>query len=181
MTYIVDQQQNIVKFKVDDRVNAFTAGLYTIQKENSSLSMEDLSLRGSLSRGQSLIEPVLVYVTINSEIWLYYNVTLPSIRATTLIALMKDSVSKYYALKEDQSSLVWTLQEQVSLFHSCLHEDFDSDQIVTYKSLLQSQLEKLMKENVRLEERINKLANSIPTSSASHTDFPENEAIPKND
>ncbi|KAG7201899.1 hypothetical protein KM043_004613 [Ampulex compressa] len=57
-TYILDQQQNSVRFQFEEPVRAFCTGYY------------------SVSPGAST--PCLVYNTFNNKIFLYYDVTLPS-------------------------------------------------------------------------------------------------------
>ncbi len=117
---IIDQNQNVVKFKFEENICAFCAGYFSIEPNNPS--------------------PAFVYITLNHEIVLHYNVKLKALQTTTLISLMKDHIKDFYSLKENQYSLEWTRPEQASLYHSCLYYDDSSGVITAYKNLLQQRL-----------------------------------------
>lgn len=101
--------------------------------------------------------PCLVYVTLDNEIVIYYDVVLNSIQSFTLINYMKNYMKDYLSLKENQNSLgkinkikcvfiyfkEWSRPEQASLFHSCLYYDENSDAIQAYKTLLTDKLDKV--------------------------------------
>ncbi|XP_011343520.2 KICSTOR complex protein ITFG2 [Ooceraea biroi] len=63
-TYILDQQRRSVRFQFEEPVRAFCAGNYNVTPGASS--------------------PSLVYNTFNNKIFLYYDVTLPSMTITPL-------------------------------------------------------------------------------------------------
>ncbi|KAL0127010.1 hypothetical protein PUN28_005386 [Cardiocondyla obscurior] len=63
-TYILDQQRHSVRFQFEEPVRAFCTGNYNVMPGTSS--------------------PSLVYNTFNNKIFLYYDVTLPSMTITPL-------------------------------------------------------------------------------------------------
>jgi len=125
MTYIVDQEQNVVKFKFEESVCAFYAGLYSIDLGKQS--------------------PCFIYVTLENEIIVYYNIKLQSLKTRTLIGEMKNYIDDFYSLKENKLSIEWSLPEQASLFHSCLYYNNKSVAIHEYKVGLQNNLMKTKK------------------------------------
>ncbi|XP_065835930.1 KICSTOR complex protein ITFG2-like [Oscarella lobularis] len=60
-TYIVDTDRNAVTYQFDENVAAFTAGQYCVDTQNVSC---------------------LVYATFSNRLYIYYDVTLPTIKAT---------------------------------------------------------------------------------------------------
>ncbi|CAI8001739.1 KICSTOR complex protein ITFG2 [Geodia barretti] len=72
MTYIVDQKRNVVKFNFGENVCAFSAGKYGCE-------------------GRDV--PCLVYTTFHGQIFIYRNVTLPSIPSTNMLQSLKTNVS----------------------------------------------------------------------------------------
>ncbi|XP_014204245.1 KICSTOR complex protein ITFG2 [Copidosoma floridanum] len=65
-TYILDQQRNSVRFQFEDPVRAFCAGMYSVFPRSST--------------------PCLVYNNFHNKIFLYYDVSLPSMMVTALNA-----------------------------------------------------------------------------------------------
>ncbi|GAB6027567.1 hypothetical protein CHUAL_001809 [Chamberlinius hualienensis] len=66
VTYIVNHDQEALRFQFEETVNTFTAGHY------------------SVLQGERV--PCLVYTTFNNHIYLYYNIGITQIRTTSLIS-----------------------------------------------------------------------------------------------
>jgi len=88
-TYIITQDKQAVRFKFEDAVSTFTAGMY------------------SLTPGHS--EPVLVYVTFNNTIQIYYDLDLdPDLTLSSLIhypPMLKEGAEALHRLGIDPSNL----------------------------------------------------------------------------
>jgi len=151
MTYIIDQQRNMVRFRFPERVCTFYAGEYAVHAGGAN-------------------EPCLVYVTFNDRIFVYYNLGLDRIGASNLLEAMQDDFQHYRVLKENQESLgtrtgeltlqphgyastwaltrlcpwclhiEWTFQEQASLIHSCLYHPMNTAEQQAYQTTLQERL-----------------------------------------
>lgn len=85
MTYIVDQQQNMAKFQLEESVVSFCAGMYSFTSGHPS--------------------PSLVYVNTMNEIVIYHSIEIPSIATDTLVSLMQTELGEFYSFKGDQGSL----------------------------------------------------------------------------
>lgn len=79
-TYILDQQQNSVRFHFEEPVRAFCTGSYSVSPGIST--------------------PCLVYNTFNNKIFLYYDVTLPSMVVNALNPLDELDPEEKEALDE---------------------------------------------------------------------------------
>jgi hypothetical protein len=66
-TYIIDPHRNVVCFEFGRRVCAFAAGGY------------------ALSGARACARPALAYATFDGEVVIFHDVTMPAVRATTLI------------------------------------------------------------------------------------------------
>lgn len=90
MTYIIDQYQNFVRFKLEDRVCLFIAGHY------------------ALSPGQN--KPCLIYVTFNDQIIVFNNLkSLEKIPALSLLGIMKDEFEKINTFKPNPNTgKIWS-------------------------------------------------------------------------
>jgi hypothetical protein len=130
MTYIIDSKFNAVKFHIDERICTFITGLYSIEK--------------------GLKSPCIIYITFNEEIIIYYDIKLKSIPAYTLIHMMQKEMEKFESLKITDN-VGWDRSELVSLFNSCLYSDLNSNTVIAYKQLLQENLNKILKENARID------------------------------
>jgi hypothetical protein len=103
MTYIIDQYQNFVRFKLEDRVCLFIAGHY------------------ALSPGQN--KPCLIYVTFNDQIIVFNNLkSLEKIPALSLLGIMKDEFEKINSFKPNPNT-DWSRQEQVDLIKYLIKDD----------------------------------------------------------
>lgn len=145
MTYIVDEAQNVVRFRYEDKVCAFVAGNYSMRK------------------GEKV--PCFVYVTFSDRIHLYYDVRLPSIPAVSIYQSMADHFQDFSVLKESQESVDWTLAEQTSLIYSCANHSFDTADQQRYRALLLEKLRKIQEENECLEQSLNALHSTSGFSS----------------
>ncbi|XP_006002857.1 KICSTOR complex protein ITFG2 [Latimeria chalumnae] len=68
-TYIIDHDRSVVRFQVDENVNAFCAGLYACKGGRNS--------------------PCLVYVSFNHKIYVYWKVGLERMESTNLSNLLE--------------------------------------------------------------------------------------------
>lgn len=99
-TYIVNHDQQVIRFQFEETVCSFCAGYYNINTQ------EDV--------------PCLIYSTFNDKICLYYNVRLPAISTFSLLEVMEK--------KEDVQQLLSCLQVNTSnpnqlrqLYQWCLY------------------------------------------------------------
>uniref|UniRef100_A0A1B6EZC7 Integrin-alpha FG-GAP repeat-containing protein 2 n=1 Tax=Cuerna arida TaxID=1464854 RepID=A0A1B6EZC7_9HEMI len=74
-TYILDQDKNTVRFHLEEPVSTFCAGLYTL-KAGASPS------------------PCFIYVTFHNKVLVYYDIQIPKMLTTSLLAHVKSSLDK---------------------------------------------------------------------------------------
>jgi hypothetical protein len=85
MTYIIDQYQNFIRFKLEDRVCLFIAGHY------------------ALTPGEN--KPCLIYVTFNDQIIVFNKLqSLQKIPALSLLSQMKDEFEKINCFKPNPNT-----------------------------------------------------------------------------
>lgn len=51
----------------------------------------------------------------------------------------------------------WPRDEQVSLYHSCLYNDFEAPAVVAYEQLVNNKLTQAISDTLRLEEKIHRI------------------------
>ncbi|XP_030070608.1 KICSTOR complex protein ITFG2 isoform X2 [Microcaecilia unicolor] len=68
-TYIIDHNRTVVRFQVDENVNAFCAGLYACKGNQNS--------------------PCLIYVSFNHKIYIYWDVKLERMESTNLVKILE--------------------------------------------------------------------------------------------
>ncbi len=85
-THILDQEREIVRFKMEDKVTTFACGSYSIHSGKSS--------------------PAFVYVTHTDEIVMFYGADhmISSMKTTNLINLMQNNMTGYELLKQDPTT-----------------------------------------------------------------------------
>ncbi|XP_064399890.1 KICSTOR complex protein ITFG2-like isoform X2 [Halichondria panicea] len=70
MTYVVDLNRNIVRYKFEQNVTAFAAGCYGLEASN---------------------EPCLVYTTFSNRVYIYHNIQLPAVPSFNLVTARLDT------------------------------------------------------------------------------------------
>uniref|UniRef100_A0A5F8H328 Integrin alpha FG-GAP repeat containing 2 n=1 Tax=Monodelphis domestica TaxID=13616 RepID=A0A5F8H328_MONDO len=82
-TYIIDHNQTVARFQVDENVRAFCAGLYACKGGQNS--------------------PCLVYVTFNQKIYIYWDVLLERMESTNLVKVL-EAEPEYRGLLQELGS-----------------------------------------------------------------------------
>ncbi len=100
-TYIVDQNRNCVRFHFEQNVSGFCCGEYilrdTIESQLTEVLITDERLKHVVGAGYYGLsdggnQPCLVYTTFSNMIYLYHNVTLPSIPSSNLLLTLQNKV-----------------------------------------------------------------------------------------
>nr|XP_033807836.1 KICSTOR complex protein ITFG2 isoform X3 [Geotrypetes seraphini] len=100
-TYIIDHNRTVVRFQVDENVNAFCAGLYACKGGQNS--------------------PCLIYVSFNHKIYIYWDVKLERMESTNLVKILETNQAYRDLLKQlnvgiDDISVVSALLHQTLYF-----------------------------------------------------------------
>lgn len=124
MTYIFDQTGNCVEFQFDERVAAFAAGQY------------------SVTRGTQ--QPCLFFLTFTDHLYIYHNISIPSIPIKSLIGAIGSSNFEANRNTKLDKGGPWTRSEQARLLQSLLDPSkFDESAAIAYKQLLEQRLQEL--------------------------------------
>lgn len=123
-TFIYDQEGHCVEFVFEERVSAFTAGLYSVSKGNP--------------------QPCLFFLTFSDRLYIYFNLSLKTIPTTSLISRLSSQFELSKNTKIDKSG-PWTRAEQARLVKSILDPSkFDENAALSYKAQLEKRLQESM-------------------------------------
>lgn len=123
-TFIYDQEGHCVEFVFEERVSAFTAGLY------------------SVSRGTP--QPCLFFLTFSDRLYIYFNLAIKSIPTTSLITRLGPQFESSKNAKIDKNG-PWTRSEQARIVKSLLDPSkFDEAATLAYKAQLERRLQEAL-------------------------------------
>ena len=123
-TFIYDQEGNCVEFVFEERVAAFTAGLYSVSKGNP--------------------QPCLFFLTFSDRLYIYHNLSIKSIPTSSLITRLGPQFEISKNAKIDKSG-PWVRAEQARIIKSLLDPSkFDESAALAYKAHLERRLQEAM-------------------------------------